>query len=119
MSALRTAIEAGDLAAVRRAAKKSRPSLHDALDILRLIAGAEPQSFDRAAARWIGRLALERRVGLEDLDAALDACADPLRFDLLDRLEARDSMPAGWEGKIAREPPPSYSYKAEHGRARH
>ena len=53
--------------------------LREALEILPLIAAQEPDSFERAACKWLARLALERDVGLEEVGIAVDA---------LDRLDA-------------------------------
>ena len=44
---------------------------HDALAILPLLAEKEPARYERAAARWLARFALERQVGLEEIGAAL------------------------------------------------
>lgn len=58
---LRHAIEQGDLAAVRSFARElGRPiTLDQAADVLAVIQAREPQTFDRAAARWIARLVFE------------------------------------------------------------
>jgi hypothetical protein len=56
-------------------------NLTDALAILPVIATKEPQLYERAACRWLGRLALERDVGLEQIGmalAALDALGNGL-----------------------------------------
>jgi hypothetical protein len=45
-------------------------ALPDALAIVLLLARREPQHYPRAAARFVGRLALERPVDLDDLQAA-------------------------------------------------
>ena len=47
--------------------------LADALAIVLLLARREPDNYPRAAARFIGRLALERPVDLDDLGAAIRA----------------------------------------------
>jgi hypothetical protein len=39
-------------------------NLTDALAILPVIAAQEPDLYERAACRWLGRLALEREIGL-------------------------------------------------------
>jgi hypothetical protein len=44
--------------------------LPDTLAIVLLLARREPQHYSRAAARFVGRLALERPVDLGDLEAA-------------------------------------------------
>ena len=48
-------------------------SLADSLAIVVLMSTERHHSFDRAAARWAARLALERRLSLEDLRFALAA----------------------------------------------
>lgn len=48
-------------------------NLSDALAIVLLMAAGRDRAFDRAAAKWIARLALERSLGLEDLRFALAA----------------------------------------------
>jgi len=68
------AIDTGDLLQIRGAAAElPQVQLHDALAILPLIAAKEPSQYDRAATRWLARFALERRVGLEEIRAALTA----------------------------------------------
>lgn len=51
-----------------------------ALRMLALIAAREPDLYDRAAVRWLGRLLLEQDVSLDDVGVALAA---------LDQLEQR------------------------------
>src|SRR4051812_34631737 len=53
----------------------ARPfGLTEALQILELIADQEPERFDRAAVRWLGRLALERKgLALPELSHAIRA----------------------------------------------
>lgn len=78
----RQALDAGDLARVRAlAATMPRVSLADALRICELM--RDHDTYERAAVRWIGRLALEGKdVALEDLQAAAAALAAlPLRPD--------------------------------------
>ena len=48
-------------------------SLGDALAIVLLMAEQAHPSFDRAATRWVARLGLEHRLGLEELRVAMDA----------------------------------------------
>lgn len=48
-------------------------SLADALAIVVLMSAEQHPAFDRAAARWVARLVLERRLGLEDVRFALAA----------------------------------------------
>lgn len=50
-------------------------ALEDALAILLALIDREPQTFSRAAARWGGRLVLERRLVLADAQLALAALA--------------------------------------------
>jgi hypothetical protein len=68
------------------AAELSHVSVDDALEILILMAHEEDPRFDRAAARWVGRLLTETRpMGLQDARFALTlverlpACAETLR----------------------------------------
>jgi hypothetical protein len=53
------------------AAELPRVGLDDALVILALLADTGDPRFDRAAARWIGRLLVETPVGLRDARYAL------------------------------------------------
>jgi hypothetical protein len=70
----RSAIDRGDLAGIRAAAAEMPVvDLTDALQILPVIAAKEPGNFERAACRWLARLALERDVGLEEIGVALAA----------------------------------------------
>ena len=50
-------------------------SLEDALAILLALIDREPETFSRAAARWGGRLVLERRLALVDAQLTLAALA--------------------------------------------
>ena len=50
-------------------------SLEDALAILLVLLDREPETFPRAAARWGGRLVLERRLPLVDAQLTLAALA--------------------------------------------
>jgi hypothetical protein len=71
----RRALEVGRLSLVYAAAAElPRIELDDGLRVLVLMAEQDRDRFDRAAVRWLGRLALERRVGIEDLRAGLAAC---------------------------------------------
>ena len=49
--------------------------LEDALAILLALLDREPQTFSRAAARWGGRLTLERRLSLTDAQLTLASLA--------------------------------------------
>ncbi|MFN8131382.1 MAG: hypothetical protein U0R70_07525 [Solirubrobacteraceae bacterium] len=75
---LRRAIANRSLVQVRSAAAEvAHVDLRDAAAILALIADAERGSYEAAAVRWLGRLALERPdIGLEEIGAALDALED-------------------------------------------
>ena len=53
------------------AAELPTVGLEDALSILLSLLEREPQTFSRAAARWGGRLTLERRLSLIDAQLAL------------------------------------------------
>ena len=67
------------------AAELQRVRLDDALEILILMARERDPRFDRAAARWVGRLLAENPVGLAEARFALalverlPACAETLR----------------------------------------
>jgi hypothetical protein len=69
---LQRAIAAGNLLAARAlAAELPRPlGLDEALAVLLLIAEREPQTYPRAAARFVGRVALERPLTIIDVEAA-------------------------------------------------
>jgi len=68
------AIERGDLPLIRAtAAELPAVNLADALAVLAVIAVKEPNLYERAACRWLARLALERDVTLDKLSAALVA----------------------------------------------
>ncbi len=70
----RRAIATGDLTIIRLAALEvPRVNLREALAILPLIAVQEPDRYERAACKWLARLALERDVGLEEVGIAVDA----------------------------------------------
>ncbi len=70
----KSAIDRGDLPLIRAtAAELPAINLADALSILPVIAAEEPDLYERAASRWLGRLALERDVTLDHLGAALAA----------------------------------------------
>jgi hypothetical protein len=71
----RAALERRDLLGVRSAAAElGRVSLTDALSIVVLMAERDDRALDRAAARWLGRLLLERpSVTLSEARLALTA----------------------------------------------
>lgn len=78
---LQASLDRGDLPGARAAAAEmERISLADALRMLALIAERQPDLYDRAAVRWLGRLLLEQPdMGLDDAGvalAALDQLAD-------------------------------------------
>lgn len=86
--ALRTGSEALVLAAAR---ELPQIALHDALQICLVLRGGDPDRYERAAVRWLGRFALEARgVTIDDLRvaaAALDAL--PQRAaDAMERLQS-------------------------------
>jgi hypothetical protein len=67
----RRAIDAGNVSVVRALAHElHQVPLPDTLAIVLLLARREPQHYSRAAARFVGRLSLERPVDLGDLEAA-------------------------------------------------
>ena len=72
----RRALEIGRLPLVLSAAAElPRLGLADALEVLLLIADQDPPRYERAAARWLGRLALERpATTLAELRLAGAAC---------------------------------------------
>lgn len=82
----RRSLQGGQLAVVLAEARElPRIELDDALEVLVLMARAEHPAFDRAAARWVGRLIAEQPLGLRDARYALalverlPACAEALR----------------------------------------
>jgi len=80
-------LERGSLTAVRAAVPNlpGPPPLEDALVICRLLLDQEPDRYERAALKWLGRLLLEQRgVSLRHAELAaayLAAWADPARRD--------------------------------------
>lgn len=76
----RRALATGSEALVTAAALElPRVALDDALRICLVMRDGDPQRFDRAAVRWLGRFALEGRgVTVADLRAAAEAL-DALR----------------------------------------
>jgi hypothetical protein len=71
----RTALDRGDLAFIRaHASELAHIRLADALRICLLIREGDPERYDRAAVRWLGRFALEaREATINDLRIAADA----------------------------------------------
>jgi hypothetical protein len=82
----RRALERGSLTGVR-AAVSNLPGpapLDDALVICRLLLDQEPDRYERAALKWLGRLLLEQpgmSLHHAELAAAYLAWADPARHD--------------------------------------
>src|SRR3954468_3259168 len=72
----RRALEIGKLPMVLAAAAElPRLQLDDALEVLALMAEqSPPERYQAAAARWCGRLALERGASLAQLRLAVAAC---------------------------------------------
>jgi len=83
----RRALERGSLAGVRAAVVNlpGPPPLDDALAICLLLLEEEPDRYERAAVKWLGRLLLEQPgVNLRHAELAtayLAAWADPARRD--------------------------------------
>ena len=83
----RRALERGSLTAVRAAVANlpGPPPLEDALVICLLLRDQEPDRYERAALKWLGRLLHEQRgVSLRHAELAavyLAAWADPARRD--------------------------------------
>jgi hypothetical protein len=71
----RRALEAGnELLVLATARELPRVPLEDALRICLLIRGGDPDRYERAAVRWLGRFALEARdVTIHALRQAADA----------------------------------------------
>ena len=71
------ALATGNLAVIRAAAAElPRIGVAEAAAMLLVIGRTEPEQYERAAVRWIGRLCLVRtRVDLEDLGRAAAALA--------------------------------------------
>ena len=71
------ALETGNETLVTAAALElPRIALDDALRICLVLRTGDPDRFERAAVRWLGRFALEaRHVTIEDLRQAADALA--------------------------------------------
>ncbi len=79
---IRAAIDAGDLDFLRRYAREDgKIRLDDALRVCLLIRDRDPERFERAAVRWLGRFVLEaREATLEEVRDAADALEE-LRTD--------------------------------------
>ena len=87
----RRALDAGnELLVIAAARELPRIGLEDALRICLLIRGTDPDRYERAAVRWLGRFALEaRNVTIDALRQAADALdALPSRpADAMERLQ--------------------------------
>ena len=71
-SRFQRALTTGDMHAIEAAAAElPRVGLDDALAILIVLAQSGDPRFDRAAARWVGRLLTETPAGLSDARFAL------------------------------------------------
>jgi hypothetical protein len=85
------ALETGNEALVTAAALElPRIALEDALRICLVLRSGDPDRFERAAVRWLGRFALEaRQVTIEDLRQAADALAalPSLTAEAMERLQ--------------------------------
>jgi hypothetical protein len=87
----RRALETGNEHLVTAAALElPRIALDDALRICLVLRGGEPERYERAAVRWLGRFALEARAVTIDAMRiaadALDALPDQ-PFDAMERLQ--------------------------------
>lgn len=73
----RRALELGNPTLITATARElPRIALDDALRICLVLRGSDPDRYERAAVRWLGRFALEGRgVSIEDLRAAAAALA--------------------------------------------
>src|SRR5205085_12206074 len=71
----RRALQTGNEALVTAAARElPRIALDDALRICLVLRGGDPERYERAAVRWLGRFALEGRdVTIDDLRLAANA----------------------------------------------
>jgi hypothetical protein len=71
----RRALETGNVALVTATALElPRIALDDALRICLVLRGGDPERYERAAVRWLGRFALEARsASIEDLRFAAEA----------------------------------------------
>lgn len=85
------ALEVGNELLVLAAARElPQVALADALRICLVLRDGDPDRYERAAVRWLGRFALEaRRVSIDDLRLAADALrALPQRTDdAMERLQ--------------------------------
>ena len=88
----RRALDSGnELLVLATARELPRVALEDALRICLLIRGGDPDRYERAAVRWLGRFALEARgATIDDIRAAASALdALPARpVAAMERLQA-------------------------------
>ena len=84
----RRALETGnELLVIAAARELPQIALDDALRICLVLRDGDPDRFDRAAVRWLGRFALEgRAVTMRDLRTAATALAE-LRVDTAEAME--------------------------------
>jgi hypothetical protein len=98
------ALERGSLVGVRSAVGNlpGLPPLEDALVICRLLLEQEPDRYERAAVRWLGRLLLEQPgVALRHAELAavyLAAWADPARRESATEALGGSAGPSGCGG---------------------
>ena len=72
---------------IAAAAELPRVGLRDALEVCLLLRDGDPERYDRAAVRWVGRFALEAQgVSLAAVEEAVDALAE-LRVDAAGSME--------------------------------
>jgi hypothetical protein len=75
LTRLRHALERGTANQIRAivAELPRPPGLEDALAICLALLDREPETYPRAAAKWVGRFAIERRLTLSDAQLAMAA----------------------------------------------
>jgi hypothetical protein len=97
------ALRRGHLGMIRAAAAElPRVDLTDALAICLVMSAEHDPLYDRAAARWLARLVLERpAVGLGDLERALAALSAPPRDPAGARAVLRDLCETHRLGSVA------------------
>ena len=73
----RRALASRNLTIIRAAAAElPQVPLADALEVCVVMAERDPDLYPRAAARWLARYVLDRDVGLDEVESALDALLD-------------------------------------------
>src|ERR671921_768175 len=87
------ALTTGNLTIIRAAAAELPTiRLDDALQVCVVLRDREPESYERAAVRWIGRYCVERpNVGLEEVDQAR-AAFTVMRRDPVKALEILQAL---------------------------